>query len=130
MVGAAGYQCTLSQLSIFSRKVQTVTEMWVLMRSQLIWGCGTDVEQQDKDNFRLFVPREHRDCTRARFLDAELPFCLADIIRQNTEYSAAAPWKRRAFSLQSFFQTFSLAAAFDITSGSAIVFQSRGLSML
>jgi hypothetical protein len=50
------------------------------MRSQLIWGYGTDVEQQ----WRLFVPREHPDCTRARFLDAELPFCLADIIRQNT----------------------------------------------
>jgi hypothetical protein len=69
----------ISQISIFSRKVQTVNvganavpiNLGMYSRAAKAGGAG-------KDTFRLFVPRAHPG---TRFPDAELPFCL---IRQNT----------------------------------------------
>ena len=80
MIGAA--DISVSRISIFSRKVQTVNVGVNAIPITVIWGCrAAKAGGAGKDNFRLYVPRAHPG---TRFPDAELPFGLADIIRQNT----------------------------------------------
>jgi hypothetical protein len=58
MVGAAGI--SVSRISIFSRKVQTVNVGANAVPITVIWGCrAAKAGGAGKDDFRLFVPRAH-----------------------------------------------------------------------